>query len=95
MTDYGHFSPGQISHAVDEALQKLDLECLDSHTDPTCKGAVELRESLSGTGTRIARCDKHWRERLDLQDEINRRYPATAPADFDPYYAGESWDEDY
>ncbi len=24
---------------------------------------------------------------------INRRYPAMAPADFDPYY-GESWDED-
>jgi hypothetical protein len=27
-------------------------------------------------------------------DDINRRYPAMAPADWDPYYAGEAWDED-
>ncbi len=34
-------------------------------------------------------------ERLQpIMDDIARRYPATAPADFDPYYAGETRDED-
>jgi hypothetical protein len=27
--------------------------------------------------------------------ETRRRYPSSAPADFDPSYAGERWDEDY
>lgn len=77
--------------------EQYELRCLDSYRDDgsPCQGQVLLRESLSGTGTPIARCDQHWNERLNLQDEINRRYPATAPADFDPYYAGERWDEDY
>ena len=32
--------------------------------------------------------------RLDREDEIRRRYPQHQPADFDPTYAGERWDED-
>jgi len=50
---------------------------------------------LSGTGKAFPRCDKHWEQRLDKQEDINRRYPVNAPQDFDPSYAGEHWDEDY
>ena len=51
--------------------------------------------ALSSTGRSFPRCDKHWSDRLDVQDGINSRYPTHAPSDFDPSYAGESWDEDY
>ena len=68
-------------------------ECLDGSAD--CYGAVEYRMPLSGTGKSFPRCDMHWSERLDRQAEIDARYPVNAPSDFDPYYAGESWDEDY
>jgi hypothetical protein len=68
------------------------LTCLDQA--PDCKGAVEYRMALSGTGQSFPRCAKHWSDRLDVQAGINRRYPTHAPSDFDPYYAGESWDED-
>jgi len=34
-------------------------------------------------------------EKMDrLRAETEKRYPAMAPADFDPYYANERWDED-
>lgn len=71
-----------------------EIECLDSYYDE-CAGRIEYRYALSGTGRSFPRCDKHWDERLRIQDDINRRYPATQPADFDPMYAGERWDEDY
>lgn len=69
-------------------------ECIDSGTH---EGEVEYRMALSGTGRSYLRCDKHWSERLDVQEGINRRYPDSpmAPADFDPDYAGERWDDDY
>jgi hypothetical protein len=70
------------------------LECLEGH-DGTCKGTIELRWPLSGTGRSFARCDKHWEERVIIQEGINQRYPTHAPADFDPLYAGERWDDDY
>lgn len=75
-------------------------ECLLTHEDcldgpEGCKGAVEYRESLTGTGTAIKRCDEHWSKRLDLEQELRERYPVHPPSDFDPSYAGESWDEDY
>lgn len=73
-----------------------DLECLDSHFEPSdCSGEVEYRMPLSGTGVSFPRCDGHWVARLVVQDGINLRYPAHAPADFDPAYAGEHWDEEY
>ncbi|WP_032375189.1 hypothetical protein [Rhodococcoides fascians] len=62
---------------------------------PDCTGDVDYRDALSGTGVSHPRCDKHWQDRLDLADDLRRRYPAHAPADFDPTYAGEHWDEDY
>ena len=67
-------------------------DCLNSNAD--CKGATEYRMPLSGTGKSFPRCDFHWSERLDIQQGIDERYPHHAPADFDPYYAGEAWGED-
>ena len=72
------------------------LECLDENPLlEACKEPIEYRESLSGTGISYPRCDFHWDMRLDIQDQINDRYPYHQPADFDPTYAGERWDDDY
>jgi hypothetical protein len=71
------------------------LECLDDQCQGTCEGTIEYREPLSSTGRSFPRCERHWDMRLQTQDEINRRYPDQQPADFDPMYAGERWDEDY
>lgn len=71
-----------------------EVTCLDDHKGD-CKGSVQNRPSLSGTGTAIPRCDTHWSARLEEQDRINERYPVMQPADFDPSYCGERWDEDY
>lgn len=72
-----------------------ELKCLDVRRGD-CAGVVEFRESLSGTGTPIERCDYHWDKRLDKQEEHLQRFPdsSTPPAWFDPAYAGESWDEE-
>lgn len=70
-----------------------ELTCLN-HRDGTCDGEVLMRESLTGTGRAIARCDVHWRRRLDSQRANSLRYPMNAPNDFDPAYAGESWDDE-
>ena len=72
------------------------LECLEDHTGD-CEGDVELRPSLTGTGTPIARCDGHWAKRLDTEDDHRRVYPdSSQPPDwFDPEAAGERWDDDY
>lgn len=71
--------------------------CIDSTgTRGDCEGKVEYRTPLSPSGKSFPRCDKHWELRLKKQEALNRRYPdsPTPPADFDPLYAGESWDED-
>jgi len=65
--------------------------CLDWYKGG-CGGPTEPRESLSGTGTLIPRCDSHWDAALDRDEALRFRYPHNAPADFDPSYAGESWD---
>lgn len=67
------------------------LRCLDRDDD--CSGPVEYRMPLSPSGRAFPRCARHWELRLDEQDRINQRYPQTQPSDFDPLYAGESWDE--
>jgi len=73
-----------------------ELECLDDYGDAEdpCEGAVQYRMALSGTGQSFPRCERHWAKRVEVQDGINRRYPSQQPADFDPAYAGESWDEE-
>lgn len=69
-----------------------NTDCIDGPGD--CTGEVFPRESLTGSGMRINRCDGHWTKRLERQREIDERYPETQPADFDPSYAGESWYEE-
>lgn len=83
---------------MDDATTTLTAEdCLEHRPDPAageqCEGAVEFRFALSSTGRSFPRCERHWSLRLDAQEEIDRRYPTHAPADFDPADAGESWDE--
>lgn len=68
-----------------------EKDCLDGPQG--CEGPVEHRMALSATGKSFPRCERHWQLRLDKQAEITRRYPPMQPADFDPAYAGESWDE--
>lgn len=75
-----------------EQLQADD--CLDFGAG--CHGAVEYRMALSGTGRSFPRCEKHWEERLDEQERIDRTYGSScAPSWFDPLAAGERWDEEY
>ncbi len=68
------------------------MECLDDY-EGGCRGAVEYRMALSGTGVSYPRCDKHWAERLDRQAEIDERYPVNAPSNWSHWDAGEYWDE--
>jgi hypothetical protein len=71
-----------------------ELECLQAGDD--CAGPVELRMSLSETGIPHPRCDHHWSKRLDLEAELNERYPVHPPSDWSPLDAGEAWsEEDY
>lgn len=70
------------------------MRCID--TDSACVGEEFLYTSMSGA-TQSWRCEGHYQtyvERLSpIIEDINRRYPRQAPADFDPAYAGESWDD--
>jgi len=72
------------------------VNCLDGPEG--CRGEVEERLTRSGSGMRFPRCEGHYAayaEKMDrLRAETEKRYPAMAPADFDPYYANERWDED-
>jgi hypothetical protein len=70
------------------------IECLNDRGGGTCRGPVEYRMPLSGTGRSFPRCELHWEERLAEQERIDARYPTFAPSNFDPSYAGERWDED-
>jgi hypothetical protein len=90
----GAWNDPAVRAAVAEVTGVPRLECLDGPEG--CRGPVEWRMALSATGRNFPRCDRHWANRLRVQAAIGRRYPdqATPPADFDPGYAGESWDED-
>lgn len=72
-------------------------DCLDAADGP-CAGATFPRLALSGSGERYTRCDRHYDAYVartqPVLDDIRRRYPVCAPADFDPTYAGEVWGED-
>lgn len=75
------------------------LRCLNSNSQLVrCRGSVEYREPLSGTGKSFPRCDAHWGARLAEQERIDRLYAPNSdapPRDFDSTLAGERWDEDY
>ena len=88
-----HESIGAVLYCDGSCQPKL--ECLDDYGEGTCKGKVEYRMAMSSTGRNFPRCEKHFEERLETQQGINERYGSICPpADFDPAYAGESWDED-
>ena len=72
------------------------LTCLH-YDDPRdwCSGPVDEYSALSGTGTLITYCERHWGEAIERDQAIRERYPVHAPADFDPDYCGERWDDDY
>jgi hypothetical protein len=70
------------------------MQCLD-RGQGDCGGSVEYRYALSPTGKQFPRCDKHWHERLVIQQGIDERYPEHPPSDWSPLDAGESWNEDY
>ena len=77
------------------------LECMQKGDD--CKGAVEYRMPLSGSGKSFPRCDFHWEKRLEVQDEINEKYAPDSdvpPVGFNASWGGvneygERWDDDY
>ena len=76
----------------DKPLTYADCIDVEGHS-----GKVEYRESLSGTGTPIPRCDGHWAKRLEKQRQLRRDYPDSdsPPAWFDEANAGERWNDDY
>ena len=73
-------------------------ECIDAPfagpPEADCVGPVEYRMALSGSGESFPRCAKHWGQRLDLEEGINRRYPPQAPRDWSPADIGEVWEEE-
>ena len=71
--------------------QGQQLECINGGQE--CSGRVEHRHPLSGSGKPCPRCEKHWADRLDLEQGLRERYPERPPADWSPLDAGEAWDE--
>jgi hypothetical protein len=75
--------------------EEEDLACIQDHTGE-CDGPVEYRMPLSPTGVSYPRCEKHWEDRLELEDGLRERYPEQPPEDWSHYDAGEYWsEEDY
>jgi hypothetical protein len=51
-----------------------------------------LRESLTGTGNAIARCDGHWEDRLQKQQEFHEKDAQYRNVDY--LDAGERYEDD-
>lgn len=63
---------------------------------PDCNGPVEYHHNPDRDDFKtFPRCEAHQALRLNQAEETMRRYPVNAPADFDPSYAGERWDDEY
>lgn len=81
----------------DGALDRFTPDaCLDGPRG--CQGVVQAYPAVSGSGLRYPRCaghqDRHTARLEPIMRDINTRYPVHPPADFDPHFAGERWDED-
>lgn len=62
---------------------------------PDCEGPVEYHMNPDRDDMKaFPRCRHHQDIRLRQAEETMRKYPINAPADFDPMYAGERWDEE-
>ena len=71
----------------------LTLTCIDGPDG--CDGPVEWGTTPDRDDFRaFTRCRAHYERRCKAAEEHLRKYPVHAPADFDPLYAGETWDED-
>jgi hypothetical protein len=72
------------------------IECLEGPNG--CHGEVAEYPALSGSGMVYGRCEFHYESYVSRVqpriDDINRRYPRTAPRDFDPAFAGERWNDE-
>lgn len=68
-------------------------DCIGRGTTP-CHGTAPPRSRSAAAEHRSPAVTGTPNARLDREDEIRRRYPRHQPADFDPTYAGERWDED-
>ena len=88
--------PHGFADCCNVEIPTLDAsECLNF--GPDCSGEVEYRMPMSGSGRSFPRCDAHFSERLDTQMRLRRDYGVdsdVAPVGFDPYYAGERWNDD-
>lgn len=88
------YDPSDLDYDDDGFVKAMPTErCLNYPSD-SCAGDTLPRTSRSGM-TRSLKCDGCRAELDERLDEIEQRYPRQAPADFDPTYAGETWDEDY
>lgn len=56
-----------------------------------CEGPVDSR-SYDCPGAVHVMCEHHWGSYCEVREGIDERYPTHAPSDFDPSYAGESWE---
>jgi hypothetical protein len=73
--------------------QVEEIRCLNFNED--CHGKVEYHLNPDRDDFKtFPRCEFHQAIRLRHAEETIRKYPINPPADFDPAYAGESWDED-
>ena len=73
-------------------------ECLDFRDDGSCQGSVEYHSTDPGRRPAFPRCDAHWHQALEREEQTRSRYgtdSSVPPSDFDPTYAGERWDEEY
>ena len=71
------------------------LTCIDEHQGG-CDGLIEYHTNpYSDSFKAWPRCDQHFAAYVERMADIAQRYPVNAPADFDPLYAGERWDDDY
>lgn len=94
------------------AKQMLDISVLRGHNkrmedtteclhhwpeQETCSGGVESHPALSGTGTVIAYCERHWAEAIERDQQLRVNFPDSEfpPAWFDEANAGERWNDDY
>lgn len=88
---------GSGSVEVGSYRWRVDYERLECADGPghECEGPVTWNSLDPGVRPAKPYCRKHWGDRCDRDQELRERYPYHAPADFDPMYAGESWDGDY
>lgn len=100
--NYRHETPTGPCHGAD-GTDRADhawgepLECIEGGGIPSrCQGPVEMRFGYGLKGS-YARCLGHFDDYMERAQITQERYPDSPnpPADFDPTYAGEHWDEDY